>query len=71
MLHELVLSAYHSHFVLYPSSFALYPFSFASYSYSYKILQLHVAATVRMPSDAVLSSTGAPLMKTVIIVNNK
>ena len=46
---------------------------FASYSYSYKILQPYVAARVRMHSDAVLSSTGALLIKTVIkiVVNNK
>ena len=42
-------------------------------SYSCKILQPYVAATVRTHSDAVLSSTSAPLMKTVIkiIVSNK
>ena len=58
MLHELVFLGCHSHF-------ASYPQSFASYSYSCKIPQPYVAATVRMRSDAVLFSTGAPLMKTV------
>ena len=44
-----------------------------TYSYSCKILQPYVAAPVQTHSDAVLSSTGAPLMKTVIkiIVSNK
>ena len=53
--------------------FASYPYTFTSYSYSCKVLQLYVAATVRMHSDAVLSSTGALLIKTVIkiIVNNE
>ena len=66
MLHELVFLGCHS-------QFASYPYTFALYSYGYKILQLYVAATVRTHSDAVLSSTGAPLMKTVmkIIVSNK
>ena len=52
---------------------ASYRYMFASYSYGCKILQPCVAATVRMRSDAVLSSTGALLMKAVIkiIVNNK
>ena len=42
-------------------------------SYGCKILQPYVEVTVRMHSDAVLSSTVALLMKTVIkvIVNNK
>ena len=35
-------------------------------SHGCKILQPYVAAAVRMHSDAVLSSTGALLMKTVI-----
>ena len=35
-----------------------------------KILQLYVAATVRMHSDAVLSSTGTPLMK-IVTKNNR
>ena len=42
---------------------------FASYSYSCKILQPCVAAKVRVHSDAVLSSTGALLMKSVIESN--
>ena len=37
--------------------------TFASYSYSCKILQPYAAATVRMHSDALVSSTGARLMK--------
>ena len=50
------------------SQFASYPYTFASYSYSCKILQPYVAATVRpMHSDAVLSSTGALLMKQEIL----
>ena len=55
------------------SQFVSYLYMFASYSYSCKILQPYVAATVRKYSDAVLSSFGALLMKTVIkiIVNNK
>ena len=57
MLHELVFLACHS-------QIALYPYTFASYSYGCKILQPYVAATVQMRSDAVLSSTGALLMKT-------
>ena len=50
-----------------------YPYMFASYSYGCKILQPYVAATVRMRSDAVLSSTGALLIQRVmkIIVSNK
>ena len=59
MLHELVFLGSHS-------QFASYPYTFASYSYSCKILQPYVAATVRMRSDAALSSTGALLLKTVI-----
>ena len=58
MLHELVFLEFHS-------QFASYPYAFASYSYSCKILQPYVAATVRMHSNAVLSSTCALLMKTV------
>ena len=59
MLRELVFLEYHP--------------DFASYLYSCKILQPYVAATVRMHSDTVLSSTGGPVMKTVIkiIVNKK
>ena len=55
------------------SQIASYPYTFAWYSYCCKILQPYVAATVRMHSDAVLSSTCALLMKTVIkiIANNK
>ena len=66
MLHELVFLGCHS-------QFASYPYTFALYSYSCKILQPYVAATIRTHSDALLSSTGAPLMKTVIkiIVSNK
>ena len=55
MLHELVCH----------SKVASYPYTFASYSYSCKILQPYVAASVRMHSDAVLSSTGTFLIKTV------
>ena len=58
MLHELVFLGYHS-------LFASYRYSFGSYLHSCKIVQPYVAATVRMHSDAVLSSAGAPLMKTV------
>ena len=58
MLHELVFLECHS-------QFASYPYTFASYSYGCKILRPFVAATVRMHSDAVLSSTCALLMKTV------
>ena len=64
MLHELVFSRCHS-------QFTSYPYTFASYSYSCKILQPYVAATVRTHSDAVLSSTGALLMKTVIESNRQ
>ena len=58
----------------YQSHFASYPYSFASYSYRCKILQPHIAATVRLHSKVVLFSTGALLMKAVIkkiIINNK
>ena len=65
MLHVLVFLGYYS-------QFASYPYSFASYSYSCKILQLYVAATVRMHSDAVFSSIGgASRMKTVINNNTR
>ena len=66
MLHELVFLGCHS-------QFASYSYKFALYSYSCKILQPYVAATVWTHSDAVLFSTGAPLMKTVkkIIISNK
>ena len=64
MLHELVSLWYHSHF-------AFYPYSIASYSYSYKILKLYIAATVRMYSDTVLSSTGVLLLKTSIKNNRQ
>ena len=57
-LHELKFLGYQSHF-------ASCPYSFALYSYICKILQSYVVSTVRMHSDAVLCSTGAPLMKTV------
>ena len=57
-LHELVFFWYHS-------QLASYPYLFASYSYS-KILQPYIAATVRMHSDTVLCSTGAPLIKRFI-----
>ena len=63
-MHELVFLGCHS-------QFASYPYTFALYSYSCKILQPYVAATVRTHSDAVLSSTGAPLMKTVIKNNRQ
>ena len=46
------ISGYHSHFASYRHSFALF-------SYSGKILQPCVAATIRMHSVAVLSSTRA------------
>ena len=59
MLHELVFLGCHT-------QIASYRYMFALYSYGCKILQPYVAATVRMRSDAVLSSTGALLMKTVI-----
>ena len=47
--------------------------SSVSYLHCCKILQPHVAATVRMHSDAVLSSFDALLMKTItkIVANNK
>ena len=64
VLHELVFLGCHS-------QFASYPYTFASDSYSCKILQPYVAATVRMHSDAVLSSTGALLMKTFIKDNRQ
>ena len=66
MLHELVFLGCHS-------QFASYPYTLALYSYSCKILQPYVTATVWTHSDAVLSSTGARLTKTVIkiIVSNK
>ena len=66
MLHELVFLGCHS-------QFASYPYTFALYSYSCKILQPYVAATIRTHSDALLSSTGAPLMENShkIIVSNK
>ena len=66
ILHELIFLGWHT-------QIASYRYMFASYSYGCKILQPYVAATVRMRFDAVLSSTGALLMKTVIkiIVNNK
>ena len=66
MLHELVFLECHA-------QIASYRYMFASYSYGCKILQPYVAATVRMRSDAILSSTGALLMKKVIkiIVNDK
>ena len=64
MLHELALLGYHSHL-------ASYLYSFASYSYSCKILQPYVEAMVRIHSGAVLSSTGAPLMKTAIKNNRQ
>ena len=59
MLHQLVFLGYHSHF--------------ASYWYSRKLLRPYVAASVWIHSDKVLSSTGAPLMKTIIkvTVSNK
>ena len=59
-LHEVAFLGYHP-----------YPYSFSSHSYSCKILQLYVAARVRVDFDAVLSSTGAPLMKTVKKIINK
>ena len=59
MLHELVFLVCHL-------QFALYPYTFASYSYGCKIFQPYVAATVRMHSNAVLSSTCALLIKTVV-----
>ena len=64
MFHELVLLGYHSHFVSYPHSFVCY-------SDSCNVLQSYSAATVRMHSDAVLSSTGASLMKTGIKNNRQ
>ena len=57
MLHELVFLGFHSQLVS-------YPYMFVSYSYSWKILQSYVAATIRMHSDAVLSSTDALLKAT-------
>ena len=59
MLHELVFLRCHS-------QFSSYPYTFAPYSYSCKILQPCVEATARVHSDAVLSSTAALLMKTVM-----
>ena len=64
MLHELVFLGCHS-------QFASYPYTFASYSYSCKSLQPYVAATVRIHSDEVLSSTRALLMKTVMKNNRQ
>ena len=64
MLHELVFFGCHSHF-------ASYRYTFAPYLYSYKILQPYVTATVRMHSDGVSSSTGAPLMKTITKYNSR
>ena len=64
MLHELVFLGCHS-------QFASYPYTLASYSYGCKILQPYVPATERMHSDAVLSSTGALLMKTVMKSNRQ
>ena len=66
MLRELVFLGCNSHF-------ASYLYSLVSYSYSRKILQPYFVAKVRMHSGAVLSSTCARLMKTVIkiIANNK
>ena len=58
MLHELAFLRCHS-------QFALYLYTFASYSHSCKILQPYFASTERMHSDAILSFTGALLMKTV------
>ena len=60
MLRELLFLGCHS-------QLTSYPYTFASYSYGCKILQPYVAATVRMHSDAVLSSTGALLMKTAFV----
>ena len=57
MLHELVFFGYHSQFVSYPHSFSSDLHSFASYSHSCKILQLHVAATVRIHFVEVFSSS--------------
>ena len=45
---------------------AMYPYKFASYLYGRKTLQPYVAATVGIRSDAVLSSTGALLLKTIM-----
>ena len=59
MLHELVFLGCHT-------QIASYPYMFALYLYVCKILQPYFATTVRMRSDAVLSSTGALLIKTVI-----
>ena len=64
MLHDLVFFGCHF-------QFASDPYTFASYSYGCKILQLYVAATVRMHSDVVLSFTGALVMKTVIKNNRQ
>ena len=63
MLHELVFlgAIRSSHHIL----------QLASHLYSCKILQPYVASTIRMHSDAVLSSTGALLMKTVITNNRQ
>ena len=59
MLPELVFLGCHSQFVS-------YPYTFTSYSYGCIILKPYVGATERMHSDAILSSTGALLMKTVM-----
>ena len=59
ILHELVFLGCHL-------QIASYPYTFSSYSYGCNILQPYVAATVRIGSDAVLSSTGALLIKTVM-----
>ena len=63
MLHELVFSGCHL-------QLTSYPYTYVSYSHSCKILEPYVAATVRMDSDAVLSSTSALLMK-IVIENNR
>ena len=64
ILNDLVFLGYHS-------QFASYPHSFASYSYRCKILQAYFEAAVRMHFNAVLSSTGAPLMERVINNNRR
>ena len=59
MLHELVFLGCHS-------KLASYPYTFTSHSHSCKILQLFVASTVQMHSDAIFFSIGASRIKTFI-----
>ena len=62
MLHELVCLWCHSQNILYHCIHT----QFASYLYGSKILQPYIAATVGIRSDAVLSSTGALMIETIM-----